>query len=124
MARNNNFLLGKGERLTREVNVRHGGGDKNPPYTFQDARKRVFAKLESVTADFDSVPEEAAPGDQVVAIMTMHPLYVSKSDFPQELLSAVGLRAVGSRSRTIAPERWGTTKHPKSAMGEDIFVAG
>lgn len=54
----------------------------------------------------------------------MHPRYVSKSDFPSQVLGAVGLRAVGSRSRSVEPEKWGIKKHPKSALTEDYFVAG
>lgn len=54
----------------------------------------------------------------------MHPRYVAKSDFPSTLLNSVGLRSVGSRSRTIRPENWGIARHPDSAVTEDIFVAG
>ncbi len=32
--------------------------------------------------------------------------------------------AVGSRSRTVRPERWGVEKHGDEAVTEDIFVAG
>lgn len=35
MARQNNFLLGFGERLTGKVEVPTGGGDKNPLILFR-----------------------------------------------------------------------------------------
>ncbi len=124
MARENNFLLGHGDRLTSRVNVPSGGGDKNPPYTFEGARKRLSTRLQGITASFDALPRDATPRDEVVAVMMMHPRYVSKTDFPQELLSSIGLRTVGSRNREISPDRWGIEKHPKSAIAEELFVAG
>lgn len=124
MARSNNFLLGNGERLTSKVSVPTGGGDKNPPYTFEAARRRLSSKLRHTVVALDAIPADAAPKDEVVAVVTMHPRYVSKSDFPQELLSAVGLRPIGSRSLTITPDAWGIQKHPKAAITEQLFVAG
>lgn len=124
MARLNNFLLGNGERLTRPVQVPSGGGDKNPPYDFPRARKRLGAKLKETTKALKSVPPEACPGGEVVAVVTMHPRYISKSDFPEQLLRAVGVRAVGSRSTTVIPEAWGVKKHRESAVTQQIFVAG
>jgi hypothetical protein len=124
MARQNNFLLGHGERLTQRVEVPSGGGAKNPPYNFEAARARIATRMAAVASALRQLPPDAAPGGQVVAVMTMHPRYVAKSDFPTELLSTLGLRAIGSRSRTVKPEAWGIQKHPESALTEDIFVAG
>jgi hypothetical protein len=124
MAREQNFLLGQGERLTGPVKVTRSGGPKNPPYDFATARSRVGKKLATTSATLDDTPAEACPNNEVVAVVTMHPRYVSKSDFPTQLFGAVGLRAVGSRARSIEPERWGIEKHPKLALGEDYFVAG
>ena len=94
--RANNFLLGNGERLTAKVRVATGGGEKNPPYTFERAQRRLSSKLRETVIALDAIPDDAAPKDEVVAVVTMHPRYISKSDFPQELLSAVGLRPIGS----------------------------
>lgn len=124
MARHNNFLLGNGERLTRPVQVPTGGGDKNPPYDLPRARKRLHEKLEVAGKVFDEIPNDACPGGEVVAVVTMHPRYISKSDFPEQLLKAVGMRAVGSRAATITPEEWGVKKHPEEAVTQQIFVAG
>ena len=124
MPRANNFLLGNGERLTAKVRVATGGGEKNPPYTFERAQRRLSSKLRETVIALDAIPDDAAPKDEVVAVVTMHPRYISKSDFPQELLSAVGLRPIGSRAQTITPESWGIKKHPKTAITEQLFVAG
>jgi hypothetical protein len=124
MARKNNFLLGFGERLTAKVEVPSGGGDKNPPYAFPAARSRVESWLTTSVASFDSLSADAAPNDEVVGVLTLHPRYVSKSDFPRELLEATGLRAVGSKIERVRPEQWGIEKHPDEAYTEALYVAG
>lgn len=124
MARKNNFLLGFGERLTGKVEVPTGGGDKNPPYSFRDARTRVQQWLATSVASFNSLSNDAAPKDEVVATLTLHPRYVSKSDFPKELLATTGLRAVGSKIDRVRPQSWGVDKHPDEAYTETLYVAG
>ncbi|MFA6954310.1 MAG: S8 family peptidase [Thermoanaerobaculia bacterium] len=124
MPRQNNFLLGNGERLTHAVTVPSGGGDKNPPYDFPRAKKRVGERLRAARTVLDALPVDACPGGEVVAVLTMHPRYISKSDFPDQLLRSVGMRAVGSRSSTVVPEEWGVKKHKDSAVTQQIFVAG
>lgn len=119
-----NFLLGRAERLTRPVTVRSGGNPKNPPYSFTDARDRAASRLTRLNAAFTQLPSDACPRDEAVAVVTLHPRFVSKSDYPDSLFRAVGVRAVGSKPRWLTPERWGTKKHPESAMAEDVFVAG
>jgi len=124
MARDQNFLLGHGERLTAPVKVPSGGGAKNPPYDFQTAQSRIGGKLAATAQALERVPADACPRNEVVAVVTMHPRYVSKSDFPEELLETVGLRAVGSRARQVKPEKWGINEHPDAAVTEEYFVAG
>src|SRR5882724_9776987 len=111
MPRENNFLLGNGEKLTSKVRVPSGGGEKAPAYSFSAARRHARTALEAVLTDLRSLPPAACPDDQGVALMTMHPRYISKSDFPETLLASVGLRAIGSRPRSITPRRWGVKKH-------------
>jgi hypothetical protein len=124
MARKNNFLLGSGERLTSAVNVPTGGGEKNPPYSFAVAQRRVAERLDAAVLKLDATPADAAPNGEVVAVMTLHPRYISKSDYPQELLSAVGLRTIGSKTKRVKPQEWGVDKHPDEAFTEALFVAG
>ena len=50
--------------------------------------------------------------------------YVSKSDFPRELLATTGLRAVGSKIDRVRPQSWGVDKHPDEAYTETLYVAG
>lgn len=89
MSRDKNFLLGQGERLTSPVKVPKKPGEKNPPYSFSKAKERLEKKLTVVSKELDSIPKEACPKDQVVALVTMHPRYISKSDFPEDLFRSV-----------------------------------
>lgn len=124
MPRENNFLLGRGELLTTPVTVKSGGGGKKPPYSLTDARKRVGERLIAAKQEFEALPADARPKGEVVAALTMHPRYISKSDFPDDLLNAVGLRAIGSRVQRVQPEQWGIGRHPQEALTETYFVAG
>jgi hypothetical protein len=124
MAREHNFLLGQGERLASKVPIRKAGGTKELPYDFKTAKSRIAERLASVDAQIASLPDDACPRGEAVAVVTLHPRFLSKSDYPSELFTAVGLRAVGSRARTVRPERWGVKKHGDEAVTEDIFVAG
>lgn len=123
MARHANPLLGQGERLTTPVTVPRGSGNKQPPYSFSIARQRVAARATTTTTALDALPPAACPDDQAVAVLTMHPRYVSKSDFPLDLINAIGAKAIGSRSRVVKPDEWGTKKHPDEAITEEYFIS-
>lgn len=124
MARENNFLLGYGERLTKNVKIPKGSGPKNPPYTHDAAINRIGSQLARATDYYKTLPTDACPGDEVTAIVTMHPRYISKSDFPSQLLQQVGLRAVGGRTKVVKPDEWGVKQHPDEAISDEIFVVG
>jgi hypothetical protein len=125
MNRDKNFLLGQGERLTSNVKVPSRGGEKKPPYTFIKAKERIEKNLNALNKELSQIPQDACPYNQVVALVTMHPRYVSKSDFPEDLFKSVGVRSIGSRSTSIKPDKWGTRKHPAGkVVTEQVFVAG
>lgn len=124
MPREHNFLLGNGEKLTSSVIVPTGGAAKKPPYDFQTAAKRISARLKTVNKAIQSVPENASPKGLYSAVLTMHPRYVSKSDFPSDVLRSMGFEVVGSKARTVEPESWGLKKPPQSAITDDLFIVG
>jgi len=124
MARENNFLLGNGERLTSKVNVPSGGGTKNPPYDFQTARRWISKDLAMAAQNFKELSEAACPENLVTATVTMHPRYISKSDFPNDLFDEVGLKPVGGRSKRISPRQWGVKEHPDEVLTDEILVMG
>jgi hypothetical protein len=125
MARKHNFLLGNGEKLTGAVPFIAGGGPKFPPYNLTEATSRFKNRIHEISSEVRQLPPEACPGDEAVLSVTMHPRYVSKSDFPTRLFTALGLRSVGSRMARIKPDKWGIRKHPSTeVLTEEIFVAG
>ncbi len=46
----------------------------------------------------------ACPDDQIVSILTLHPAFVSKSQFPGQFLRAVGFESIGSRPTALTPD--------------------
>lgn len=124
MSRENNFLIGKGEILTKPVTVPTGGGGKNSPYNIEEAKDQMVKQLKDVQKVFSDLPALATPKEQVIACMTMHPRYISKSDFPEDLLRNFKLRAVGSKTESITPRKWGIKKHPETAITETYYIAG
>ncbi len=57
-----------------------------------------------------------------MGVLTLHPRYSSKSDFPEELLEANGLRVLGSKSVVITPDNWGIQDPPEKEYTEAVFV--
>lgn len=123
MARTN-FLIGYGERLTDGIPAPKGGAPKTHPYTFGEARKRLTPKVKTVAREISTLPDVVCPGNESVALLTLHPTYIAKSYYPAELLQAYGLETVGSRAREISPEKWTRKKAPASALTSELFVAG
>ena len=124
MPRENNFLLGQGERLTYEVEVPTSGGKKDWPYDFATQKARLNARVSQTNEYIRALPIVACPGDKAVAVVTMHPRFISKSDFPEDFLNSAGLRSIGSRSAEITPEKWGVRRHPDQASTDQLFVMG
>ena len=56
--------------------------------------------------------------------MTLHPAYLAKSYFPDQLLDETGLRAVGSRQRIVTPDAWTRKGPPDQTVTAELFVAG
>ncbi|KAF0182447.1 MAG: hypothetical protein FD124_2441 [Alphaproteobacteria bacterium] len=119
-----NFLLGKGERLTSDVTVRTGPPDKQPPYTFIEARTRLAPMVSKAVRAIDALPPEACPQDNAIATITLNPEYIAKTFFPHELLSAIGLQSVGSRPRRVLPEKRSRDREPIEALTTELFVMG
>ena len=99
------FLIGYGERLTETVKPTLGGGGLPPPYEEREARLRMVPQVKRVSSIAQQLPAAACPDDRVVALMTMHPSFAAKSNYPAKLLQAAGLSTVGSRSRQVIPSR-------------------
>ena len=119
-----NYLLGKAERLVQETIGAGGGGEKQPVYTFAEARSRLQPMIGEMTRSIDALPAAACPDDQAVAAVTVNPEYIAKSYFPTELLRAVGLTTVGSRPRKVLPKKRSRGREPEEALTTQLFVMG
>lgn len=119
-----NFLIGRGERLTSDVTVRSGGGDKHAPYTFREAKNRLEPMLDRTMQEIDRLPDDAYPNDQAVVSLILNPEYIAKSYFPAELLRDVGVEIVGSRPRKVKPEKRSRDREPVDAMTTELFAYG
>lgn len=119
-----NFLLGYGEKLTENAAVASSFGQGNKPYSFAEATRHLGGQAKAASSTINALPPEACPDNQAVAVLTLHPRYVSKSAYPADLLDSVGLRAVGSKSVTITPRKTGTKSAPKPTPTTSLYIAG
>lgn len=119
-----NFLLGYGERLTEAVRLPpRGGGEKAHPYTLDEAREVLMPRARLVHRELAALPVDACPDGEAVALITLHPTYLGRSFFPDDLLTALNGTAVGSRSRELTPRKWTRARHGDTAVTAEIFVA-
>lgn len=119
-----NFLLGRGERLTSDVTIKGGGGPKAAPYTFDEAKRRLMPMLNQAVNDLDRLPADAYPNDQAIVSLTLNPEYIAKSYFPMGLLRDVGIEVVGSRPRKVKPEKRSREREPVETMTTELFARG
>jgi hypothetical protein len=125
LADERNFLLGYGERLTERVPPPGRDLKKSEPYSVEEARERLSPQLAAAAAEIEHLPELACPANQAVAVLTMHPQFIAKSYYPEQLLEQAQLRPVGSRPTRVRPEKWTRKgKEPETSLSTDLFVAG
>ncbi|OJH55814.1 peptidase S8 and S53, subtilisin, kexin, sedolisin [Agrobacterium pusense] len=119
-----NFLLGKGERLVSSVTGVRGGAPKQHPYTFSESRSRLAPMLTRAVSFVDRLPAAACPDDKAVLSVVLNPEYIAKSFYPKELFQQVGVEAVGSRTRSITPQKRSLGRPSEETLTTEIFVMG
>lgn len=117
-----NFLLGRGERLTSDVVVKNMGGPKEAPYTFDEAKSRLIPMLDKVIKDLDSLPRDAFPENNTVFSLILNPEYIAKSYFPECLFQKVGIEIVGSRPTKIKPQKKSKSREPVESITTQLFA--
>lgn len=122
--RKQNFLLGRGERLTANVTVPSGPVDKQPPYSFTEAKGRLSPMLGRAVAAIDNLPDDACPQDQAVVSLTLNPEYIAKSYYPSELFRDVGIEVVGSRPKKVTPAKRSRGREPLETLTTELFARG
>ena len=100
MAKQPNFLLGNGHRLTSPVSIKKSMEPKDPPYDFADAKSRLESQFAVAASSFAKLPDEACPDGYSVGLVTLHPQYTAKSYFPGDLLREARMEAIGFAAST------------------------
>jgi|GEM_PF-2825697 len=72
MNNNRKPILYKGELYAKPVTKKSGGGSKNLPATFQEAKKKIKNDIEQVFEEIDRLPEIARMPNEIVVCMRMH----------------------------------------------------
>lgn len=124
MGTKHNFLLGNGEKLTITIDPPKSGGPKSNPYSLEEAVTRLSSRAYKLAESIADIPPQACPNDEAVAILTLHPTYLAKSYFPDNLLNFHNFRSVGSRSSIVTPEKWTKQGPVEPTATVEIFVAG
>jgi hypothetical protein len=119
-----NFLIGRGELLTHDIQAPRRKPGKAEVYSLQRAAERLALQFTQTAAALDALPSEACPGDFGVARLTMNPSYIARSFFPVAMLRTVGLESVGSRAVKLTPEGWTKKGTPQECTTTELFVAG
>lgn len=119
-----NFLIGRGELLTRDIKGPKRNMDKAHAYTLERARERLTGQAHSVSVALNLLPSVACPLDFGVARLILNPSYIARSFFPSDLLRATGLESIGSRRVRVTPESWTRKIEPHECSTTEIFVAG
>ena len=119
-----NFLLGRGERLTTDIIIKSGGGPKEAPYTFGEARVRLAPMAANAASKIDSLPDSACPRDEAVISLTLNPEYIAKSYFPTDLLRDVGIEVIGSRPKKMTPEKRSRGRETVETVTTELFAKG
>jgi hypothetical protein len=124
MADTRNFFLGKGERLTEPVTPSGRKLDKEPPYTYDEARARLAPMLDQTMRAFAELPDAAKPKGEVVGGIVLNPEYIAKSYYPERVLKYYGLKSVGSKPALVIPEKRSRGRPPEEKPTTRLYVAG
>ncbi|MCC0808820.1 S8 family peptidase [Methylobacterium sp. W2] len=122
------YLIGGGEQLSVEIaRPPRGSGEKTHPYSFAEARELLAPQWQMTGERMRSLPALACPEDQAVVEITLHPTYLAKSYYPNNLVRDLNLRHVGSKAVHIEPHKRATLRAAEDGRAQPaprIFLAG
>ncbi len=120
-----NLLLGNGERLTQHSPISSGGGPKKYPYSIDEVRAALLEPIQSIKTHLRTLSAAAKPRGEGVFQLTLHPAFLGRSYFPDELLRMSGLRDLGSKQITIRPRKVTKVRDEGKLLATaQLFVAG
>ncbi len=123
MARQPNFLLGNGHRLTSPVRISKKPDEREPPYSVQEARQRLAAQFAAAAVEFSQLPRAACPDGYAVGVITLHPEYTAKSYYPADLLREARMETIGSRPARVTAQKWKKKRAPEESPTTELFVS-
>ena len=124
MTEKERFLFGRGEKLTDHIPYKGAFGVGDPPYTLQEQVERVEKMLEEVIKDIAEIPKDALADGKAVAALTLHPQYVARSGFPDNLLAEYSFRLIGSKPQKIKPKAGRGSEKEDGIASTILYVAG
>lgn len=119
-----NLLIGRGERLLQDGAWTSSGRTKPEPYNLEQQRSLFVPVLERLVGLARETDRSLTPRGEVAAKLTIHPQFLAKSYFPATLISASGLRLIGSRATDVTPRRMVRNSEPKEMPTATLIVAG
>lgn len=122
MTEKGKFLLGYGKELP-EVGFVSGPSSALPPYSVERQQQRLLPMFAALDEEAATIPADAAPDGQVVAIIQLHPTALSRSAFPDALMRRAGFRLLGSKPARHRPEAGRGHDVPDGLPVTDLFVA-
>lgn len=118
------FLLGRGERLAENISYRGKPSNIKYPYSKVEAKERLGKILKEQLVPIRKLPDEYCPLGLVVSEFTLHPSFISRSNFPLNMMNVFGFRLLGSKPTQIKPERGKGSGFDEGAATTTLFMAG
>ncbi len=121
-----NLLIGSGETLTSNL-VRPDPGPNNKayPYSIEDARQALAPQIKSTVNALRSLDASAKPRGEGVALVTVHPAFLSKWLLPHKVFKRAKLRSLGSKGTFIDPRQDARVNvKPGAKLAADLYLAG
>lgn len=117
------FILGQGERLVEDLYLPPSGRSKEDVYTLSESQARLSPMLRDTIEEMRSLPGDACPNDEAVALFTLNPEYIARSYFPAKLFTRLDFTVLGSRAQLVTPQK--PSKKSKSELEtSQLYVKG
>ena len=115
------LLLANGEQFVSSLKRGSGGGPKEEPRSYDEARVLVRSQLEESLERLESIPSRKRHRDEAILCLRMNPGFLAKSYDPQHIFQQMPeLKKIGSRQFEEDASKYENIK-PKA--GKERFPA-
>ena len=119
-----NFLIGRGELLTRDISGPKRKMEKSEVYSLAETAERLLPQIERTLTAIEASSPSTRPDGLAVARIMLNPSYIARSFYPASLFRTLGLIPVGSRATKVIPKKWNRKRAPSEISTTEFFVAG